>query len=69
MNNQEFLTVGSKHIKLWKVNGSTVKGTRLDWGKNKSEPILCCEGIGNYYVVGTISGKLYVIRGGFSSFL
>lgn len=46
-----------------------MKGTRLDWGKNKPEPILCCEGIGNYYVVGTISGKLYVIRGGFSSFL
>lgn len=37
----DFMTVGSKHIKTWKVNGSRIKGTRVGWS-GKAEGILCC---------------------------
>lgn len=34
-SNTEFITVGSKHIKEWRLNGTSLKGTRISWGKTK----------------------------------
>lgn len=51
--------MGSKHIKLWKLNGASVKGMRVDWGSKKAESVLCAEGLQGQFVIGTMSGKLF----------
>jgi microtubule-associated protein-like 6 len=66
MSENDFLTVGSKHVKMWKLNGTRVQGTKLSWkGSCKPESVLCCQGVPKFgYVIGTIKGKLIPVRGG-----
>lgn len=35
LNQYEFITVGTKHIKEWTINGSSLVGKRASWGNEK----------------------------------
>ncbi len=40
INNDEFVSVGSKHIKFFKINGRNIKGTKGNFGKVKNESLV-----------------------------
>ena len=65
-NDSNFITVGSKHIKTWSFNGSSLKGSRVSWkGIGKAEPVNSCCGLNkSNAVIGTSKGKIITLRGG-----
>ena len=47
INNEQFVTVGPKHIKYFKINGRNIKTTKGSFGKIKVEPLCCvCSAFG-----------------------
>lgn len=64
-DNNEFLTIGTKHIKWWTLHGSNLTCKRGKWSAEKAEPLvsvtiaftqkICC--------TGSINGKLLVWSG------
>ena len=66
LNNEEFVTVGPKHIKFFALKGRTINGKRGVFGKIALEPLVCaCVSFeNNTLVTGTSKGNLIVWTGG-----
>ena len=64
VNNEQFVTVGPKHIKYFKINGRNIKTTKGSFGKLKVEPLCCvCSAFGKIFT-GTTKGNLIAWTGG-----
>ena len=61
----EFMTVGSRHVKVWKLSGCQLKGSQISWPQSaKQEPVICCAGLdGKGFAIGTAKGNLMLVRG------
>ncbi|MBP3801902.1 MAG: EF-hand domain-containing protein, partial [Clostridia bacterium] len=58
VNNEQFVTVGPKHIKYFKVKGRNITSTKGSFGKNKVEPLCSvCSAFGKIFT-GTTKGNL-----------
>lgn len=58
------MTVGSRHVKIWKFSGGRISGCRVGWGRSrKAVSVLCCESIKSGYVIGTIKGEVIKVNG------
>lgn len=74
---KQFLSVGSRHCKIWNFNGCNIRSRRVTWpkrlkleGRNsktnlKTEPLISCASFNNTnFVVGTYKGKMIQIING-----
>lgn len=66
LSNEEFVTVGPKHIKFFALKGRTINGKRGIFGKIPVEPLVCaCVCFENKALItGTSKGNLIVWTGG-----
>ena len=66
LNNDEFVTVGPKHIKFFALKGRTINGKRGVFGKIPVEPLVCAAVCfeNKALVTGTSKGNLIVWTGG-----
>lgn len=62
-NDTEFVTVGVKHFKHWKVNGNSITSTRGQFGKENSRVQVCVEINGNDVITGAVDGSLVIWKG------
>lgn len=56
---KELLTVGTRHVKLFRINGTRIKGTRVSFPrKSKPEAILAAVAVKKKFFIGSKSGKI-----------
>ncbi len=64
VNNEQFVTVGPKHIKYFKVQGRNITSTKGSFGKKKVEPLCSVCSAFDKIFTGTTKGNLIVWVGG-----
>ena len=64
VDNEQFVTVGPKHIKYFKVRGRNITSTKGSFGKNKVEPLCCVCSAFKKIFTGTTKGNLISWVGG-----
>ena len=64
VDNEQFVTVGPKHIKYFKVKGRNITSSKGSFGKNKVEPLCCVCSAFNKIFTGTTKGNLISWTGG-----
>lgn len=67
LSETQFITSGTKHLKIWNLAGSNVSGKNVSWSalKNKSEAVVSLAALENGQAVGgSWSGALLTISGG-----
>eukprot|EP00759_Apiculatamorpha_spiralis_P014338 PhF_6_TR21028/c1_g1_i1/m.30235/K18598/EML6; echinoderm microtubule-associated protein-like 6 len=63
-SNNEWVTVGVKHIKFWSLQGTTLKGTKgLVGNKGELKSFMTAATTNEFTCVGTSDGEIYVFKG------
>ena len=74
-DDRRFLSIGSRHCKVWNFQGCNIRSARVSWPKRlrlenakdllKQEPLITCSTFNdNSFVVGTYKGKMIQITNG-----
>ena len=60
-DDNEFITVGVRHYKLWTLNNGVLGGKNGKFGKNKcSDRVVNCTAFKNNYITGTLKGEVLI---------